>query len=218
MSNNQSIRWLKGALVTVDPSSGATLTTIAFQYNPDELTRKLTPMPVDADDPEKRLLALRYKGAPRETITLKIEIDAIDKLGSSDTKSLSDGIYPQLSALELLVYPQSAQVIKIDDLAKQGSTEIVSGYDAPFTLFVWGPRRVVPVQPTSFDITEQQFDPNLNPIRAKVTLALKVLSYSDLAPSHPGYSLFLAYQKGRESMSTSGLGDKSALGVGEQLR
>jgi hypothetical protein len=217
MTTNPTIgRLLKGALVTVDVQSKTTQATIAFQYNPDRLTRSLTPVAGDLynDEQNKRIVALRYKGAPRETISIAIEIDAIDKLGSSDTSQLESGIYPQLAALEMLVYPQSQQVTQVDGLAKQGQSEIVSGYDAPLTLFVWGPKRVLPVRLTRYDITEQEFDSNLNPIRAVITLAMDVLTYSDLAPSHPGYNLFLAHQKNKEHLARQGqTSDASVLGV-----
>ena len=35
-------------------------------------------------------------------------------------------------------------------------------------LLVWGKSRVVPVMLTSFSVTEEAFDPTLNPIEAKV--------------------------------------------------
>ena len=54
----------------------------------------------------------RLKGPPSETIALNIEIDATDKLEEGDTVTTNEGIYPILSALELLVYPTSASVIE----------------------------------------------------------------------------------------------------------
>ena len=65
---------------------------------------------------------------------------------------------------------------------------------APLTLFIWGPTRVLPVRLTDFTITEEAHDVNLNPIRAKVSLSLQVLSYSDLSVTHPGYHLFLTHR------------------------
>jgi hypothetical protein len=42
---------------------------------------------------------------------------------------------------------------------------------APLALFVWSQHRILPVRVTDFSITEEAFDPALNPIRAKVSLA-----------------------------------------------
>lgn len=71
------------------------------------------------------------------------------------------------------------------------------------TLFVWGPRRVLPVRLTGFSITEQAYDPMLNPIRAEADLSLDVLSYNDFKPTQPGHGLFLAHQMAKEVMAKS---------------
>jgi hypothetical protein len=75
---------------------------------------------------------------------------------------------------------------------------------APFTLFIWGPQRVLPVRVSDFSITEEAYDPNLNPIRAKVSLGLRVLSYNDFSVTHPGYYVFLAHQVVKETMAVIG--------------
>ena len=43
----------------------------------------------------------------------------------------------------------------------------------------------MPVRVTRLSITEEAFDPNLNPIRAKVSLSLRVLSVDDLGFAPP---------------------------------
>ena len=43
-----------------------------------------------------------------------------------------------------------------------------------------GQNRIVPVKVTDFSVTEEAFDPSLNPIRAKVSLGLRVMSTDDL--------------------------------------
>jgi hypothetical protein len=124
---------------------------------------------------------------------------------------VSMGIYPQLSALEMLIYPKSALVIANTVLLAVGTIEIIPP-EAPMTLFIWGPKRVLPVRLTTFSIAEEAYDVNLNPIRAKVTLGLQVLSYNDLPLSHPGYALFLAHQVVKETMATiSSVGNISSL-------
>jgi hypothetical protein len=54
-------------------------------------------------------------------------------------------------------------------------------------LFVWGPARVVPVRVASVAITEQAFDPLLNPIRAQVSLGLRALSLIELQRAGPPF-------------------------------
>ncbi|MFY1825774.1 hypothetical protein ACN47A_07665 [Myxococcus fulvus] len=193
-------RTQRGAIVGLDPFNPVA-SLVVFQYNPDTMTRTLTPqMSGEGGD---RTEALRLKGAPVENIRVEVEIDATDQLAQGDALAGGVGIYPQLSALEMLVYPKTAQVILNAVLMQVGTLEVVPA-TAPLTLFVWGPKRVLPVKLTEFTITEEAFDPNLNPIRAKVSLGLRVLSYNDLPLTHPGYALFLTHQVVKEAMAVVG--------------
>ena len=204
-----SPRLMKGAIVGIDIFNPVS-SVILFQYNPETLTRTLQAQTSgEGGNPSE---ALRLQGAPQESITLDIEIDATDQLEKGENNATSMGIYPQLSALEMLIYPKSSLVIANTVLLAAGSIEIVPPI-APMTLFIWGPKRVLPVRLTSFSITEDAYDTNLNPIRAKVSLGLSVLNYNDLPVTHPGYHLFLAHQVVKETMATIGsVNDLAAAG------
>jgi hypothetical protein len=195
-----SPRVQKGAIVGIDIFNPLA-SVIIFQYNPDTLTRTLQAQTTTGET--GRSEALRLKGAPVETIKLDVEIDATDQLEKADPIATSMGIYPQLSALEMLLYPKSALVIANTVLMAVGTIEVIPP-EAPFTLFIWGPKRVLPVRLTGFTITEEAHDPSLNPIRAKASLDLRVLSYSDFSVTHPGYALFLAHQVVKETMAVIG--------------
>jgi len=195
-----SPRLLKGALVGMDPMNPLA-SVIVFQYNPDTMTRRLEARAMGGEGGDKAEV-YRLTGPPKETITLSIEIDAADQLERGDPQAGTIGIYPALSALEMLLYPKSATVIANAALAQAGNIEIIPP-EAPMTLFVWGPQRVLPVRLSSFSITEEAYDPGLNPIRAKVELSLQVLSYADFKQTHPGYGLFLAHQIAKEVMASS---------------
>jgi len=87
--------------------------------------------------------------------------------------------------------------------------------EQPLTLFVWSKTRIVPVRVTEFSITEEAFDPALNPVRAKISLGLRVLSVDDLGFDHKGGSLFMTYLQSKERLA--GLttpGALSSLGIG----
>ena len=191
----------KGAIVGVDPLNPLA-SVIVFQYNPKSLSRR-----VDAKTSGEGAApteVLRLEGAPSETISInELEIDATDQLETGDAVAASMGIYPQLSALEMLLYPKSASVILNTALLLAGTIEVVPPA-APFTLFIWGLKRVLPVRITGFTITEEEYDPALNPIRATVSLDMRVLSYNDFSVTHPGYALFLAHQVAKEVMATVG--------------
>ena len=195
-----SPRILKGALVGVDPSVPVP-TVIIFQYNPDTLTRTLRPRAPGGD--AARSEVQRLTGPPEETIKVDVEIDATDQLEKNDAIAGSLGIYPQLSALEMLVYPKSALVIANTALLAAGTIEIIPP-DAPLTLFIWGAKRILPVRITDFSITEEAHDQALNPIRAKVGLGLRVLSTNDFSVTDPGYYVFLAHQVVKETLSVVG--------------
>lgn len=208
-------RLLKGAIVAVAP--GAPLgRVIVFQYNPDTLTRTLDVQMAGGEGAE-RVEALRFTGAPKESITLDIELDATDQLETATPSAVALGIYPQLSALETLVYPASAIVIANTILSAVGTIEVLPP-SAPLTLFIWGRRRIVPVRFTSFRITEDAFDVNLNPIRATVALGMQILSYNDLLVLNPGHHLFLAHQVAKEAMGALGSTANVASVLGSNVR
>lgn len=192
-----SPRVLKGALVSVDPMSPIP-NVIVFQYNPDSLTRTLKPRVAAGET--ARAEAQRLTGPPEETIKVDVEIDAADQLETSDPIAVALGIHPQLAALEMLNYPRSSLVIANTALLAGGVIEVIPP-DAPLTLFIWGAQRILPVRVTDCSITEDAHDPLLNPIRAKVGLGLKVLSYNDFSITNPGYYIFLAHQVLKETMS-----------------
>jgi hypothetical protein len=196
-----SPRLLKGAIVGVDPLIPVP-NVVVFQYNPDTMTRRLEPRAVSAEG--DRGEAFRLTGAPKETITVTVEIDATDQLDQANPLAGTVGIYPTLAALEVLLYPKSAVVIANTVLSAIGTIEVIP-VEAPMTLFVWGPQRVLPVRLTSLNITEEAHDPLLNPIRAKAELSLAVLSYQDLSVTEPGYTLFLAHHILKEVMATTNI-------------
>jgi hypothetical protein len=197
-----SPRLLKGAIVGIDPANPLA-SVIVFQYNPDTLTRRLEPRVAQGGGgTADRGEPYRLEGPPRETISLSIEIDSSDEVDTLNPASLVSGIYPTLSALEMLFYPKSQHVIVNSGLSNAGLLEIIPP-EAPMTLFVWGPLRVLPVRVENISITEEAFDGLLNPIRAKVDLSLQVLSYYDLKVTHPGFSLFMIHQIAKEVLATT---------------
>jgi hypothetical protein len=206
-----SPRLIKGALISYEPA-GLIPQVVIFQYNPETLTRTLKAQRSGENSMEKRLT-----GPPIEDITLKIEIDATDQLEKpgENASTVLLGINPQLAALEMMLYPKSRTVIAKTALAQAGAIEVTS--DEPFTLFVWGPSRVLPVRITSFSITEQQYDPILNPIAAEVSLTLEVLTYEDFKTTHIGFALFLAHQIVKETFAAIGSVSSVASVVGGAL-
>src|SRR5258708_31769035 len=101
----------------------------------------------------------------------------------------------------MLLYPTTDKAQQILSLAAQGQVQVCPA-DPPLVLLVWGKSRVVPILLTSFSITEQAFDPQLNPIQAKVELGMRVLTYMELQQGTVGFMAFLAYQRQKETLSS----------------
>jgi hypothetical protein len=197
-----SPKLLKGGIVLVDPVVGTVLRIIALQYNPETLTRSLQVQGGGGGEGGDRSEALRLKGPPAETIKLEAVLDAADHLEFPEQHQnvVESGLHTQLAALETIVYPHSSQLQANYEQASSGMLEIVS-MEAPLSLFVWSPNRVLPVRLTEFSITEEMFDPSLNPIRAKVSIGMRVLNVNDLGFNHRGGSLFMTYLQNKEQMA-----------------
>jgi hypothetical protein len=211
-----SPRLVKGGIVTMDPNSSAVRSVIALQYNPDSLSRTLQIQAVSGGQDGVRVDALRLRGPAVETIKLEAELDATDQLEFPNQfpSAIQFGLQPQLAQLEMLVNPTVETLQADDNLANAGTLEIIP-LEQPLTLFVWSKSRVVPVRLTDFSITEEAFDPNLNPIRAKVSLGLRVLNVDDLGFSHPGGRIFMTYLSNKEQLASKAANVAiSVLGLG----
>jgi hypothetical protein len=196
-----SPRVLKGAIVTLKPKSNTILNTIPFQYNPESVSRTLQAQ--YSSEENTRVEALRIEGAPGETLKVDIELDATDDLATAENAQslvIQQGIYPHLAALEILLYPDSNHIKKTMEQADKGTIEIIPP-EAPLTLFVWGKQRVMPIRITDFSVTEEAHDANLNPIRAKVSLGMRVLTYSDGPWKDLAAKLFLVHQQDKENVA-----------------
>jgi hypothetical protein len=206
---------LKGGLVLIDPESARVLRIISLQYNPDSLSRSLQ-VQAGGGEGGNRSEPMRFKVPAVETIKLEAEIDAADQLEFPEQHrtTVEHGIQPQLAVLESLAHPSSAQLRRLDEQASSGMLEITP-MEAPLMLFVWSKSRIVPVRLTDFSITEEAFDPALNPLRAKVSLGLRVLSVDDLGFAHPGGGLFMGYLQTKERLAAKAqAGSFAALGIG----
>jgi hypothetical protein len=206
---------LKGAIVGLDLFNPLSSVAI-FQYNPEQLSRSVSPNYSQAGG--GRAEPLRLAGPPAETISVNLSLDLIDQMEQGDSGPLGAGITGYIAALEMLVYPKTVAVAINQVLMATGTTEVIPPA-APLTLFIYGWKRVVPVKIESLSITETAHDPSLNPIRADVALSMKVLTYNDLAMTHPGYWAFMAHQVVKEVLATVASVDNigSALGGSADL-
>lgn len=109
-----------------------------------------------------------------ESISFDIRLDATDKLNDGDDITEQFGIEPQLSTLELMVLPKGESLLG-SLLNAPGGFSFTKRDNPPMVLFIWGRKRVLPVNINSMNITETEFSTDLNPIRATVAVSLKVV-------------------------------------------
>lgn len=131
----------------------------------------------DEDD----LLAIRsaqHVTFQEETISFDIRLDASEDLNDGNAIAGEFGILPQLSTLELMMYPKSESVLGglVDSLlGSDGGYSFTNSEKPPIVLFIWGYTRVLPVNLTSMSITETEFNTHLAPTRATVNVNMTAI-------------------------------------------
>jgi hypothetical protein len=180
-------RVTKGALLVFGNPVPIPTQIIVFAVNPDTLTRRFdfgagaaaqagpaTGEPTNPVTP------------PAEQITVTLFLDAADALEqpASNPNVVTTGLLPVIAAIEQLIYPAQLMARLTTSLANLGASTITPAL-RPWVVFVWGTGRVLPVKVSSLSVTEQAFDPRLNPITARAELQLTALTAAELkdAPS-----------------------------------
>lgn len=197
-----SPKLIKGGIVLIDPATAQVQRVIALQYNADSLKRELKGQEAGGEAGSDRAEPTRFKGPAVETISFEADLDATDQLEfpEQNPNAVAYGLSPQIALLESLSQPTSTQLGRVNSQADSGMLEIAPML-APLLLLVWGAGRVIPVKLTSFSVTEEAFDPALNPIHAKASFSLRVLTVDDLGYASKGGALFMTYLQNREQLA-----------------
>ena len=210
-------RFLKGAFVEAPIGKSGSFQPIYFQFNPETVERTKSGtwtsaqsqrQKVEDTATEKEFKNLKGKKVKAgfvpspEKINLTLRLDSTEKLfraPSGAQVDVSQGILPELSALESLMKKATTQV------AVQGSKNaptLVRTKEIPLVLFMWGGYRVIPVTILSMTITEQQFDYLLNPIRAEIKVSLQVLEEEDAKLNENAFKSYQYTEGEKEKMKT----------------
>ena len=189
----RSLKFLKGAFVQIDTNSSVQK-RIGFQYNPEQIDRRIQVH----ENPKRRWFyknrnePAASEATPREFLTFKLMLDATDAFDDSgeNPDMGKNGISSRLSAIELLIYPKKYHL----------KTRSILGITAPgtvknqaLTLLDWGNRRILPVSILEIHIVEEQFDTELNPVRATVEITMCVLNDTDLQHNKKGLEYWNAH-------------------------
>lgn len=157
--------------------------TIFFQFNPEELSRQLKPFTAanngansnNSGRGRRRGNTPWYEQTlsepfdPQETFNLKLEFDDRD---APEELTENNGVNERIAALEMLLFPVG------DEQQRSGASAPQSR--VPIVLFCWGENRVVPVRLTSFSVKEEEYAPDLRPIRATVEIGMQVVTDKDI--------------------------------------
>lgn len=217
---------LKGALVEYGTDLlGPLPNIVVFQFNPEQIARTLN-MANSQDQPENdeeesEQERAQASGPPVESFSITAHFSAADDLGEHDIGSAIPrlfGVGPQLAALEKMVYPdgyfsRSGAGASLDEAgdAVAGATgqdesdQPMPREQLPRILFIWGPNRVLPVELRSMSITEQKYDPLLNPVQAEVQIGLAVAPILDPETDAVGYGAFQYTQMLKKAQSALNL-------------
>jgi hypothetical protein len=174
---------LKGAFINLGAGLlGGLPNIVIFQFNPERVSR--TPRLAQPTRPAVgtgQVDATQQVSAPSESFSFTLKLDASDQLAESNPIAAASGILPALSALELLMVPQSAMTIDLASLAGDKSAQYVSPPTRlPTVLFFWGPFRIWPVTVNSLGVNETEYNTLLCPIRAEVSVSLEVLTTNQI--------------------------------------
>ncbi len=197
---------------------------VVFQFNPVQLTRNrsLTFAAKSSGQTGSQAGSLRdFHGryddltklrddqqvrVQEEVIGFEIRLDATDKLDEGDTITEQFGVAPQLATLELMVHPKEESLLGQALgalLGSPGGFSFTKKPNPPLILFIWGRKRVLPVNINSLNITETVYSTDLNPIRATATVNLTVIE---------GKSIPYMYTKAMtEAMSVLNLANITAI-------
>lgn len=161
---------------------------LVFDFNPQTLTRRRTLNLNLSNSPGHRggydfalptetpRVAQGVSVAP-ETFTMKILLDATDRMDVGEVVATQYGIDPELDTLRTMLEPKSqgpGGVQTLASLGMAGERAFQRQMSASVLLLVWG-THIVPVFLTNVDINEQAHLPSLIPYRAEATLTLQVI-------------------------------------------
>ncbi len=182
---------VKGSFIELsEPFLGPVPSIIPFQYNPEKVTRKMTPWaPPEGDDDDALTESLTQPYDPAESFTrMELILDATDGLEDSSAYPMAQttGVADRIAAIEKLMFPVATGALGgLGDAlgGLLGGSTVISRKRAPLVLFTWGAGRILPVRLSDYEIAEEAYAPDLYPWRAKMTVTLKVLTPEALEKS-----------------------------------
>jgi hypothetical protein len=182
------VSYTRGAFIAYEPNGDPRTKNraIPFRFNPETITRNVALQAAQnqagtegaqpaqpgsghqANSPDAG-------GTLKESFNVTIRVDAADRGIVLDGVHDEFGVAPEIAAIEDLLYPAQTAAQQ----ASNGKQAVAAVGPRPMVLFVWGPKRVLPVRIASLKIDETVYDTMLNPVRAEIEVALEVLGATE---------------------------------------
>jgi len=181
-----NIKVMRGALVEYAEVDQPLM--LFFDFNPTSITRNRsisiksgsapgTEGGYDFSSKSEAPRASQSVSVNAESFTIKILLDATDRMNIGDPLATQQGIQPELDTLRSMAdpKPQGAEGARILTALGQGEGRAFSRVNtASVLLFVWGVQ-VLPVFLTQTQMEIKDFLPSLLPYRAEVSLTLQII-------------------------------------------
>ena len=166
---------------------------LSFDFNPESISRSRTITVQRGDLPANRggygfTSPLETSRAAQgvtmepETFSIRILLDATDRMNDGDPIAASLGVQPQIDTLRSMVEPKiqgPAGLQMLSALGQLAERALFHREHPSVILFLWG-HYVLPVFLTSVRIDENAHLPNLIPYRAEADLTMQVIESSNL--------------------------------------
>jgi hypothetical protein len=184
--NFSRLKALRGALVEF--TNAPAPLALQFEFNPTTIsrTRSVTVRTggaqgtrggYDFNDAREASRASQGVTVNAESLSIKILLDATDRMDAGDPIATLQGIQPELDTLRSMVEPKSQMPAGARTLAAlgQGAQRAFARQEyASVLIFAWGVQ-ILPVFLTSVQIDAKEHLPSLLPYRAEVTLGLQII-------------------------------------------
>ena len=181
--NQSALRVTRGVLK--EHTAGDNPLQLHFEFNPSTITRTRS-IEIEFGEGQATAGGRDFSGTaeiPRvaqgatvkaESFTLKILLDATDRMNANDADAISQGVQPELDILYSMLEPKLQAPSGASTLAALAdNTDNAQPYPSVL-LFSWG-KQVLPVFMTQVQIEVKAYLPTLIPYRAEATLTLQVI-------------------------------------------
>ena len=183
--DNSKLKVTRGMLK--EYTGGKNALELNFEFNPSTITRTRSidisfedegqTGPKDFKDESEAARVAQGVSVKAESFTVKILLDATDRMNAGDNNAQTNGVQPELDILYSMVEPKRLNSDGAATLAALSDSDDSQSYPSVL-IFTWG-QQVLPVFITQVQFEVKAYLPTLVPYRAEATLTLQVIQSSN---------------------------------------